>query len=298
MSKTSMIKASLLGCSSALGLNWIYDSKFLNEYIKDKDVLFQPIDHEAYKKAKTSFDVYPDSTVGDLDFMGEVLFQFHSFLKDSDDQSHLSFRSVIYNSFKKDSSYSGYIEHYGEDLIKQVENEIKLNQQPVVYTKHIDKQLAGPALLLAIYELDSINNKIESSIGFAKVLTEYTGVDNFILLLKNLFDDLNNGVDKLKALKQNIHFAPLEYQESLSMALEMKDQTKFIKEYSGVACGLNQSFPLIFNIVANNDTWEEALRMNAKLGGASSARGLFLGAIFNIIDEVPDKYLNLLTHNI
>ena len=29
MKKTTMIKASLLGSSSALGLNWVYDRKFL-----------------------------------------------------------------------------------------------------------------------------------------------------------------------------------------------------------------------------------------------------------------------------
>ena len=296
MKKTSMIKASLLGCSSALGLNWIYDRKFLIEYMKDKDVLFQPIDHEAYKKARTSFDVYPDSIVGDLDFMGEVLYQFHSFLKDSENQDHLSWRNKFYDSFNSESNYKGYIEHYGEDLIHQIDKEKRLNTNPVIYTKHEDKQLVGPALLLAIYELDSFNNKAENATGYAKVLTEYSGVNKFITLLKNLFDDLRNGVEKIEALKQNTRFAPASYRESLKMAIEMKDQLKFIKEYSGVACGLNQSFPLIYNIVANSNTWEEALKMNAILGGASSARGLFLGAIFNIIDEVPEKYLNILTH--
>jgi len=298
MKKTSMIKASLLGCSSALGLNWIYDKKFLTEYTKDKEVLFQPIDHEAYRQAKTSFDVYPDSIVGDLDFMGEVLYQFNLFSKDIENQNPLSWRNKLYNSFNSESSYKGYIEHYGEDLITQVEKERKLNLEPSIHTIHVDKQLVGPALLLAIYELDLINSKTETAIGYAKVLTEYSGVNKFITLLKNLFDDLSSGVEKMEALKQNIQFAPDSYRESLKMAIEMKDQSKFIKEYSGVACGLNQSFPLIYNIVANNNTWEEALRMNAVLGGASSARGLFLGAIFNIIDGVPEKYLNILTHTI
>ena len=57
MSKVKMVKAALLGSSSALGLNWIYDKKLLSNYAEKNPVLFIPIDHKLYKKAKTGFDV-------------------------------------------------------------------------------------------------------------------------------------------------------------------------------------------------------------------------------------------------
>ena len=79
MSKISMIKAGLLGSSSALGLNWIYDKRLLSEFSKGTEVLFIPIDHKLYKKAKTGFAVYPKTVVGDLDFMGEIIYIFNDY---------------------------------------------------------------------------------------------------------------------------------------------------------------------------------------------------------------------------
>ena len=298
MAKTNMIHASLLGASSALGYNWIYDTRFLKEYTEGKEVLFQPVDHKAYKLAKAAFDVYPSVGVGDFDFMGEVLYLLHMFLKNGKDLTPISWRDTIYNAYKEDSKYDGYIEHYGVDLIEKVVSSSLHMQIPSVYTDYIDKQLIGPALLLAIYENDKFANKVDETLKYSKVLTAYSGVEYFVNLLNNLFNDLNNGVAKFTALKGNIKYAPTEYQEALENSLTATDQNSFIKEYSGVACGLDQSFPLIYYIVNHTNTWEEALRLNAVLGGASCARGIFLSAIFNILDEVPDKYIDKLNKKI
>lgn len=298
MTKIKMIKASLLGSSSALGLNWIYDKRLLSNYSKDNDVIFIPIDHNLYKKAKTGFNVYPESVVGDLDFMGEILYLFNNFIENSNDISLQNWRTEVYNYIKDDGPYNAYIEKYGKVLVSKYEDEINNNIEPIVHTDYEDNQLIGLAMFTAIYENDKFKNKVNDSLNYAKTFTNYKATENLTELLFNLFNDLSNGVEKAIALQNNIKYAPSEYQDKLRHSLHEVDSYFFIKNFSGVACELDQSFPLIYHLVAHNDSWEEALTNNAILGGASSARGILISAIFNIIDIIPIKYRDNLNYKI
>ncbi len=293
-----MIKAGLLGSSSALGLNWIYDKKLLSKYSEKNEVLFIPIDHKLYKKAKNGFDVYPNTVVGDLDFMGEIVYLFNNFLNNSENKSLQNWRTIVYNYINNDGPYNAYIEKYGTVLISKYEDELNSNSEPQFHTDYEDNQLIGLAMFTAIYENDMFDNKVKDSINFAKTFTNYKAIENFTKLLFNLFNDLKNGVEKEHALQNNIKFAPLEYQDKLKHSLHKVDSYFFIKNFSGVACELEQSFPLIYHLVAHNDTWEQALTKNAILGGASSARGILISAIFNLIDIIPIKYQDKLNKTI
>ena len=50
--------------------------------------------------------------------------------------------------------------------------------------------------------------------------------------------------------------------------------------------------------MAHYDTWEDALRENVILGGASSARGIFISAIFNKIQGINPEFEDLLKHKL
>ena len=296
MSKIKMIKAALLGSSSSLGLNWIYDKKLLSDYAEKNNVLFIPIDHNLYKEAKTGFDVYPNSIVGDLDFMGEIINLFNNFLNNNIDISPKNWRTVVYNYINEEGPYNAYIEKYGKVLVSKYENELINNLEPQIHTDYEDNQLIGLAIFTAIYDNDKFKNKFNNSLYYAKVFTSYLPIENFTELLFNLFNDLKDGVEKEKALQNNIKFAPVEFQEKLKHSLHKVDSYFFIKNFSGVACELDQSFPLIYHLVASSDTWEDALTKNAILGGASSARGIIISAIFNIIDIIPINYQDKLNY--
>ena len=298
MSKVKMIKAGLLGSASSLGLNWIYDKKLLSEYSRGNEVLFTPIDHDLYNKAKTAFNVYPETKVGDLDFMGEILYMFNKFLENSNDISLQNWRTEVYNYIKDDGPYNAYIEKYGKVLISKYEDELRKGVEPKVHTDYEDNQLIGLAMFTAIYENDKFTNKVEDSMNYAKTFTNYSPIGNFTELLNNLFNDLKNGVEKEKALQNNIKYAPMSYQDKLKHSLHKVDSYSFIKNFSGVACELDQSFPLIYHLVAHYDNWEAALTQNAILGGASSARGILISAIFNLIDNIPSKYQDKLNYKL
>jgi hypothetical protein len=61
----------------------------------------------------------------------------------------------------------------------------------------------------------------------------------------------------------------------------MDDTKVFIKEYAGIACQIPQSIPLIIHMLTRVKSFEEMLHWNTRIGGASSDRGLMLGAILS-----------------
>lgn len=279
-----MIKYSLLGSASALGTNWIYDRLLMEDFSKTTEGIFLPIQHELYKKAENGFDVYPDHKVGDLDFMGEVIYQFHTYLQD---KSKYSLKKFVYEKIGPNSGYKGYIEKYGKVLIEEIDNgieEISIE----------DKQLIGAAMYIIGYANDLSDEEI---LEYSKVFTIYEETKNFHLALKDIFNNISTE-NKNEVLYESTKFLAKEYKEKCWKALEEIELFEFIDNYSGVACGLEQSFPLIYYIVSKTKTIEEALILNARLSGASSARGIIIGAIYSLIDDMPGNLEESLNYDI
>ena len=275
-----MIKMSLIGSSSSLGLNWIYDRELMKEFSEKNKVLFLPIQHKLYEKAEHGFDVYPNHQIGDLDFMGEVAYLFHTYLKDNID---IDLKQYVYNNIGPTSTYDGYIEKYGKVLIDEINNGSQS-------TSLEDTQLIGPTMYIIGYAHGLTDNDI---LHFTKVFTIYEDNHKFHKTLNYLFKNLEKG-NKKKTLAESISFLPSQYQESCKIALTEIELFKFIDDYSGVACGLEQSFPLVYYIVSHSNTFVEALVLNSSLGGASSARGILIGAIYSQLENMPRKYESIL----
>lgn len=299
MKKTSMNKAALLGSASALGLNWIYDRDLLQSHkTAGNKMIFEPIDHELYKQAKEGYDVYPNHTVGDLDFMGEVFYFTYMFLDYEEDQSLARYRYLFYEYFRPDYEYDGWIESYGKDLIAKVKDEQESDKDPQEHTDYEDKQLIGLLLLLSVYEKDTLLNKEQEALKFARVFTSYDLIDDLTSAMYYLLVLLDQGVPFKEAALQLEGYLPEPIKTNVLKSLTNIDLDSFIKNHSGVACGLDQSLPLIFYILAHTSTWEEALVLNATLGGASSARGIFISAIASRYLEIPKKYIDKLNYNV
>lgn len=218
MKKVSMIKASLLGSASALGYNWIYDRPYLFELSTKKDLLFQPIDQVAYEEANNTYNVYPGFTLGDVDFMGEVLYLFHKFLTEHENQSPLEWRKKLYNHIHEGGPYNGYVESYGKELLTQIAFEIEYHKEPKIFTDHVDKQLIVPLFLLATYENESIQNKIHDILPHLRTLTNYPLASDLMMMFLKLFEMLET-LPKQEALRKAILYAPLSFQTSLKKAL-------------------------------------------------------------------------------
>ena len=280
-----MIHMSLLGSSSSLGVNWIYDKKLMSDFTKNNNILFLPIQHQLYKKAKNGYNVYKNHKVGDLDFMGEVAYIFHEYLLGN--SKDLNFKDYLYKKIGPESDYDGYIEQYGKELIKTIDNK-------KIFTDHIDKQLISSALFIIGFAHDLDINTI---MNYTKILTAFDQTINFDYALNHVFRNLK-ATNKTSVLNESIRFLGRDYEGKMKASLSNIDIDTFIDKFSGIACGLEQSFPLVYYIVNNTDSFKEALQINASLGGASSARGFIIGAIYSIIDDIPTEFSKIINKKI
>lgn len=298
MKKNQLLEAALLGSSSALGLNWIYDKELLLEEKKKGSMIFREIDHDLYKKAEHGFDVYPNNNVGQLDFMGEVLYLFHMFYDYEKEDSLSRWMEYLYDYFKEGNGYDGYLEKYGTEFIKTYKESLDSGKKPNTATDHNDKQLIGLTFLLHLYEENKSVDKVNDALMFARTLTAYTSITPLNIMMFELLKKLDYGIKKEDALKDVIHLAPEIYQNALRASITIPEVFDFITNYAGVACELNQSLPLIFYIVKNSDSWLSGMELNATLGGASSARGIFVSALLSRIYEIPQEYKEKLYYSI
>lgn len=299
MGNVSTNKAALLGSASALGYHWVYDPfKLFDRRDSGHPMIFEEIDHEFYKKADNTYDVYPHHKAGDLDFMGEVLYITHRFLETDNDGSLEAYRAMFYDYFKEDSPYNGWVEGYAKDFLKQYKAELDGTKEPQVHTTYVDKQLVGLLFVLAVLEHDSITDKVETAVNYAKTLSSYEHIEPLSEFLLRLFEKLDEGHSIQDALTACSVYIPDIYRENVLTSKEDMDIVTFAQNHAGIACGLDQSLALIFYILNHTSTWEEAMVLNASIGGASSNRGIFISAIASRYLDIPEEYLSKLNYDV
>lgn len=299
MNKTTIHKAALLGSASALAYHWIYDPiKLFERRDSGHPMIFEDIDHDFYKEAKNTYDVYPFHQAGDLDFMGELLYITKRFLDTEQDISLKHYRKMVYDYFNEDSPYNGWIEAYVKDFLTRYKEELDGNKKPQEHTAYVDKQLVGLIYILAVWETDSINDKIATAVDFAKTLTSFENIEPLTTFLFHLLNKLEAGIPLEKALLDCSNDIPEVYRKAILKSSEDIEIVTFAKEYAGIACGLDQALPLIFYILQHTSSWEEAMVLNATIGGASANRGIFISAIASRYYDIPKQYQSKLNYSI
>jgi hypothetical protein len=268
MSKNETVKAALQGSASALGLNWIYDPALLDSFCKDKSCIYLDIQHDLYKQTKNGFDVYPNHHAGDLDFMGEMVYQLDQFLDQASKATPWEFFNKIHEFL---TTYDGYIESYGKDLMTRYDKD---KVRGVHETLHLDEQLINMVLYFVFHDRE---NSIEQTLKFTKIFTSDPSSKVLVPMLKDFLEDLEN--ESLNQAIDNVKMNVTKpYKERILKALECKNKEELLKEIS-TSCGAKDAFAMIVYILKNTSSTEEALELNVRFGGASAARAIFLSAL-------------------
>lgn len=279
------IKGALVANAATLGFHWIYNPEYLENLSKKQSLLFKKQSNKHYDLAKPSYYVYPNAKVGSYTTQGMMLKWLYERMKINPNISKRDYEELIYHHIKPGGSYVGYIETYGKRLILQrLANDlnITLDEKPLV-----DDHLVGFIPYLICKELGLNHHKAwELATAFTS-LVEYK---LFYQMFDYIFEHIKS-VPIKSILEEAISFAPHNYQEKLTQAIKMDDTKLFIKNYAGIACHLPESIPLIYHMLYHSNTYEEIINWNAKIGGASSDRGLLLGAFMSQISNIPDTWI-------
>ncbi len=283
-----MIRASLVANSASLGLNWIYNMSYLKKITEDKEPVFWPIDPEVYEKSRKGYLAYPNHEVGDLSLQGNLLVLLYKKLIADHEYTPNKWREDLYDYIRPGGEYEGWVESYGLDLVLKILMEKMYKKNPVVNTTHDDDQLVGFVPFLVF---KALHTDLSKALEFVKVLSAKTDY----IKLYEMFDviyERSTSLENMKvAIRDAILLAPQHFQKDLEMAITMEDTDQFIIEYSGTACNIHHAVPLIIHLLYFAESYEDAIKKNTVIGGASSDRGLLVGGILGKVSKVPETWI-------
>jgi hypothetical protein len=277
----TFIAPALIANASTLGIHWIYDHLYLEQLAAKQDLLFLRQSKEHYDAARSAYLTYEGHELGGVTIQGQMLKWLYQAMKNNPDFSSMDYSKLLYQQFKPGGAHHGYIESYAKKhvlsiLAKSVD--VSVPELPVN-----DDHLVGFLPYLVCKELGLDATK-------AWELTKVYSHDEDYYAYFLMFDELLRLLPQVgmhEAVKASVSMGPKQFQTALQQAVAMDDANAFIEAYSGRACAIKYSIPLIVHILSHTDSYEEAIRYNARLGGAISDRNMLLGALFAQVSEVP-----------
>jgi hypothetical protein len=279
------LQASLIGNAYGFALHWIYDPAYIEQLILKEDVFFKAPLKRHYEEALSSYYGYPYGKAGDVTTQGMFLIWLCEALSHNPNLSVQEYKELLLSHIMPGQDYVGYIESYAKKLIA---NEIALTMDHEPIFEMNDDHLVGFVPYIAIKALNLPTSK-------AKELATLFSSDQDYGHLFDLFDAFLSQVtseNKQELIKKIIESAPETFKTKLKHAISDEDDWHFIEQHSGIACVIPQSIPLIFRIIHRASTYEEAMLMNVKYGGAISERAMMLGLVFSHFSEVPSGWLS------
>ncbi|MFW6299259.1 MAG: ADP-ribosylglycohydrolase family protein, partial [Bacillota bacterium] len=265
-------------------LNWIYNMPYLEKLSQKEDLVFQAPDPSKYKRAGKAFYAYPEAEVGDVSVQGEIAKWLYASLKENPGFTPDDYTALLLDKFKPGGGYTGWVESYGKKLVlNDLNKQLKTGADALAIN---DDQLVGFVPYLVMKALGQSNDK---AWDFASTLTEEKAYTTFYSAFDAVFEALED-TSIQEALKASIKNVPDDYKEALEKAFEYDDTKAFIKDYAGTACSIKDAVPLIYHILAHTDSFEEAVRMNTKIGGASSDRAMLIGAFMAKASTIPNDW--------
>lgn len=284
------IQAALIANTATLGVHWIYDPNFLKSLSVKQDLLFMKQSKDIYDASRPSYYVYPKSEIGDFTLQGNILKWLYENIKENDNLSVLDYETLIYQHIKPGGDYEGYIETYTKKLIiEKLSSELNDNKHSF---DKIDDHLVG-FIPFIVYK--SFQKSLDQAILLSQTFSHLKAYIDYIHFFNHIIDHIKDtSIDQV--ILNALHLAPTDKQETLKRAIQTTDTDGFIASDAGIACQINQSIPLIIHLIAHTTSFEDVIRKNAVIGGASSDRGLLLGFMLSYLFEVPkawEKYIKI-----
>jgi len=276
--------ASLIANAASLGYHWVYNPEYLEQLSKKKSLLFQVQNKDEFEEGKPSYYVYPHHKVGDVTTQGMFMIWLYEAMKDNPLFSKTDYENLIFNHIKPGGDYIGYVESYGKLLVLDKLNiELKLNS---LEQEKKDDHLVGFIPYLVTKELGL---SLDKAYELTRLFTNKMEYLDFFKMFDYIFEEIHKRELKY-VLKDAVKLAPIGFTNKLAHAIEMDNTQEFIKNYAGISCHIQYSIPLIFHLLTHSNSYENLIEWNTKIGGASSDRGLLLGAIMSQISPIPESW--------
>lgn len=283
----SMVLASFVADSFALGSHWIYDTAKLELQFSRITDLLPP--HEG--------TYHPSKGLGDFTHYGDQSFHLLKHLTVHSGNFDITEYSRDWQSFI--SEYHGYQDKASKETLKNLD----AGKKPgTCGSKSTD--LGGPARvapLIYCYR-DNLNQMLDAVKDQTLLTHTGSGVVDGAYFLAESCHSVLHGATPREAFKQALAkpIASSELETRLRNCLEQtnlstRDQVKMF----GQTCSINAALPgAVYAVLKNEDSLEEALIETVMAGGDSAARGMAVGMILGAYlgkDKIPSRWLEKLT---
>ena len=271
----SKIKQAILGSiiadSYCLGAHWIYDEAELEAINFSWDELNAPL--AMWHKGKNRGDLthYGDHTLWLIEFLAQ----------------NSAFDVAKYAAFwlEKTASFSGYEDGSTRDTIAA----LKEDASTTTGAKSADLSICGrisPLLLVSNTREVFVSN----SVSFAALTHNNEVTLDAVAFFANVLYCVIEGSDIKNAIEQTESSKQQEKWIEDAKASVDKDSFDTIRTF-GPACGVDGGFAGTIHLLLKATSLKEALELNAKAGGDSSARGMIVGMIMGA-NEKTIPYLS------
>ncbi|BCR36172.1 ADP-ribosylglycohydrolase family protein [Mariniplasma anaerobium] len=278
------IYPALLANAATLGVHWIYNVQYLQNLSEKQSLLFLVQDEQVFKQAAPSFFAYPNTVLGDLSVQGEILKWLYDAKSSNNKFNQADYKTLLLSKFLPGGSYKGYVESYGKKLVAiDLLDQLKTDSSQITLN---DDQLVGFIPYILAKELDL---SLDDAWSLASLFTK----QSFYLDYYRMFDSIleNPEEENIKhAIEQSLILAPKDKLPTLEKAIQMSNTNDFIEEYAGRACSVDDAIPVIIHVLYHSTSFEDALNINAKIGGASADRSLLIGAILSQVYDIPTDW--------
>lgn len=283
----SMVLASFVADSFALGSHWIYDTAKIEQQFSRITDLLPP--HEG--------TYHPSKGLGDFTHYGDQSSHLLKHLLLHGGDFDITEYSRDWQSFM--SGYHGYIDKASKETLNNLDAGKK---HDTCGSKSTDLGGAARIAPLIYCYRDNLTQML-AAVKDQTLLT-HTGagvVDGASFLAESCHSILHGATPReaiKQALAKSIANSELEYRLRNCLEqthLSIRDQVKIF----GQTCSINSALPgAVYAVLKNEDSLEEALIETVMAGGDSAARGMAVGMILGAYlgkEIIPSRWLEKLT---
>lgn len=267
------LMGALVADAAALGLHWIYDPDRIAEVVGAKGAAFTPLDPTNFNGVPAYF-AHGARQNGALTQYGEVLALAIRNLNDNGGYNEAALQSAYAAHFGPGGAYIGYIDRVIRGTLANLaagqtdpsgidDDQLPaIAMLPAMVVAHLGRPDLSTIVAAAIRVTNVNDTALEYGMAFAALLS---------MVL--------NGQSVKDALHATANGAQGAMGAALSEALSNDQSSVEYGETTGRACHLPMGLPLCFHILAQANSYAEAVDTNIRAGGDSAGRAIIIGAV-------------------
>lgn len=266
--RKNLVKASFIADALSLGSHWVYDTEKIAEN-------YSGIIKE-YTAPMSQF--HQERKTGEFTHYGE---QAYALLESLSDQQDFALKKFKADWIEYLENNEMYMDHSMKDSLEKIKNSNSLKGADNI-------ELGGIARSLPIFLQEDL--KLEEFLAVVNLTHNGEVVDQTAEYIYRVIEDILAGKtyqDSLTTNKDLNDFVKANFEK-----IDSKEKIVENADERGQACPIEDGLPIVLDVLWNADNLLEALTLNIRAAGDTSARAMVIAAVMGAdkgLDSIPQN---------